>query len=235
MYGDEPITDQSRVEINEEILDRFFKEVLHGGISELAIEKHLPYTLVYNLANGRIRSLSARDYRIIFGEEPLPEEQGRIDGAYFRGMVNLWLYLHDGAAKSELYREFYPDKEATKVDYRIFNGHVRTVEARLEQIMEKKFYDQGFDRSEIKAGIKELDLVADEQRVPYTYISPVLEYLQNHLQVSPSQLLDGRYQRYERAELKTVPKKTYHYALNLNLYSTVLGLHDRYFIMISIM
>jgi hypothetical protein len=215
MYTNEYITDQSRIELTGKVLEKFFKEVLHGRISDLAIEKHLPYTLVYNLANGRIRSLSIRDYRIIFGEEPLPEEQGRVDGMYFREMVNLWLFLNDRIAKSDLYREFYQDKRLKKVDYRIFNGEVKTVEVRLEQIMEKKFHDQGFDRSEIKEGIKELDLVTDEQRVPYTYISPVVEYLQKHLKVNPPQLLDGRYQRYERGELKTVLKKTYYYALNL--------------------
>jgi len=215
MYWDEQIADQSRIEVNEEVLDKFFKEVLRGTVSELAFEKRLPYSLVYNLANGRIRSLSARDYRIIFGEEPHPEEHERVDGAYFRGMVNLWLYLHDGAAKSKLYREFYPDKGSTKVDYRIFNGQVRTVEARLERIMEKKFFDHGFDSSEIKRGIKELDQVTDEQRVPYAFIKPVLRYLEEQLKVSPSQLLDGRYRRYERGELQTVPKKTYHHALKL--------------------
>jgi hypothetical protein len=215
MYWDEQIADQSRIEVNEEVLDKFFKEVLRGTVSELAFEKHLPYSLVYNLANGRIRSLSARDYRIIFGEEPPPEEHERVDGAYFRGMVNLWLYFHDGAAKSELYREFYPDKGSTRVDYRIFNGQVRTVEARLERIMEKKFFDQGFDSSEIKRGIKELDQVTDEQRIPYAFMKPVLRYLEEHLKVSPSQLSGGRYQRYERGELQTVPKKTYQYALKL--------------------
>lgn len=215
MYPNVQITERRRIELDEKILERFFKEVLQGRISDLAVEKHLPYTLVYNLANGRIRSLSARDYKIIFGEEPLHQERDRVDGTYFRGMVNLWLFLNDGAAKSDLYREFYPDKRFKKVDYRIFNGEVKTVGARLERIMEEKFLDQGFDRSEIEEGIEELDLIPDRQRVPYDYIKPVLEYLKEHVKVSPAQLLYGRYLRYERGELKTVKKKLYNYTLKL--------------------
>ncbi|MFW6115095.1 MAG: hypothetical protein ACOC6E_02225 [Thermodesulfobacteriota bacterium] len=215
MYWDEHIVEQARIEVNQEVLDKFFKEVLHGTISDFAFDKRLPYSLIYNLANGRIRSLSARDYRIIFGEEPLPGVHERVDGAYFRGMVHLWLYVHDGAAKSDLYREFYPDKGSIRVDYRIFNGQVRTVEARLERIMEKKFQDQGFDSSEVKRGIQELDQATEEQRVPYICIRPVLKYLEEYLKVSPSQLLYGRYQRYERGELQTVSKKVYHNALKL--------------------
>jgi hypothetical protein len=215
MYPNEHITDQSRIELTEEILEKFFNRVLHGRISDLALDKHLPYSLVYNLANGRIKSLSTRDYRILFGEEPLHREQDRVDGAYFRGMVNLWLFLNDGETKSGLYREFYPDKRFREADYRILSGEVKTVEARLERIMEEKFLDQGFDRSEIKEGIEELDLIPYEQRVPYEYIKPALEYLEEHVKVNPAQLLDGRYLRYERGELKTIKRKPYEYILSL--------------------
>lgn len=215
MYPNEHITDTSRIELKEEIMEKFLKEVLQGRISDLAIEKRLPYSLVYNLANGRIRSLSAREYRIIFGEEPLPKGQDRIDGAYFREMVNLWLFLDDGETKSDLYREFYPDKRFRKVDYRIFSGELKTVEARLERIMEQKFLSRGFDRLEITEAIEELDLIPEEQRVPYESIKPALEYLEEHVKVSPARLLHGRYRLYERGELKTVSKALYHYALKL--------------------
>jgi hypothetical protein len=206
---------QSRIELDEKILDRFFKEVFHGGISDLAVEKHLPYSLIYNLAKGRIRSLSARDYRIIFGEEPLPHEQDRVEGTYFRKMVDLWLYLNDSATKSGLYREYYPDKDLKKIDYRKFTGEVKTVEARLERFMEQKFLDEGFDRSEIKEAIEELDLIPEEERVPYEDIRPLLEYLEAHSKVSPAQLLAGHYHRYEQGELKTVTKSLFDYARKL--------------------
>ncbi len=215
MYRNVQIREARRIELDDKVLRRFFKEVLHGRISELALDKHLPYSLVYNLANGRIKSLSARDYRILFGEEPLHREQDRVNGAYFRGMVNLWLFLNDGAAKSDLYREFNQDKKVKKIDYRIFTGEVKTVGARLERIMEEKFLDQGFDRSEIKEGIGELDLIHDEQRVRYEDVKPMLDYLKEHLKVSPTKLLYGRYLRYERGELKTVSKKLYERILSL--------------------
>jgi hypothetical protein len=215
MYREVQTREARRIELDDKVVERFFKEVLHGRISELALEKHLPYSLVYNLANGRIKSLSARDYRILFGGEPLYREHDRVDGTYFRGMVNVWLFLNDGASKSDLYREFYPHKRLREADYRIFSGEVKTVEARLERIMEEKFLNEGFDRSEIEEGIKELDLISEKQRVPYDSIRPALEYLKEHVKVSPAQLLYGRYLRYERGELKTVSKKLYDYVLRL--------------------
>ena len=215
MYQGDRNAAQSRIELDEEMLDRFFKEVFHGGITDLAVERHLPYSLIYNLAKGRVRSLSARDYRIIFGEEPLLHEPDRVDGTYFRRMVNLWLYLNESATKADLYREFYSDRKVKKVDYRIFSGEVKTVEVRLERIMEQKFLDEGFDRSEIKEAIKELDLLPHEERVSYEYIRPVLRYLEEHLKVSPAKLLSGRYQRYEQGELKTVGRRLFNYTLQL--------------------
>jgi hypothetical protein len=215
MYHYEHIPDPNRIKLDKEILDKFFKEIFRGKVPELAIEKHLPYSLVYNVVNGRIKSLSPKEYRILFGEEPLHQGENRVEGTYFRGMVDLWVFLNDDATKSSLYKEFYPDKRVRQVDYRIFNGEVRTVRARLENIMEQKFLEQGFDESEIRDGIVELGHIPDEERVSYAYIKPLLEYLKKHMKVSPARLLRGRHMRYERGELKTVPRKIYNHMLHL--------------------
>jgi hypothetical protein len=215
MYPKAQMSDPTRIKLDEKILDKFFKDIFRGKVSELAVEKGLPYRLVYNLAHGRISSLSAEDYKILFGEELpylLPE---RVRGTSFRGMVRLWLYLNDGVTKADLYREFYLDKQLSKVDYRIFSGKVKTVEGRLERIMERKFIDQGFDRLEIKEAIEELDLIRDDERVPYEQIKPVLDYLKENLRLSPTSILNQNYLRYERGELRTAPKKAYDYALKL--------------------
>lgn len=210
--------DEPRIKLSEQMSEKLFEDIFHifhGKISELAAEKGLPYALVYNLAHGRIRSLSARDYRIIFGEEPLYQEPERVDGVYFRGMVKLWLFLNDDRTETDLYREFHPDKKSSRVDYRILNGKVKTVKTRLEKIMERKFFNQGFDRSEVKEWIAELELIHDEDRVSYEDIKPSLEYLEETLEVSPTRVLNQSYARYESGELKTVPKKVYDYALKL--------------------
>ena len=123
-----------RVQITEQILKNIFK----GNVSELAIDKGLSYTLLYNLIHGRIRSLSSRDYKIIFGEEPLYQELKSVDGGYFRGMVRLWLFLNNEITEATLYREFYPDKNFRRVDYRIFTGKVKAISTRLEKIMESR-------------------------------------------------------------------------------------------------
>ena len=127
------------------------------------MKRGLSYTLVYNLAHGRIRTLSARDYKIIFGEDPPLQETERVDGEYFRGMVKLWLFLNNEVSEADLYREFYPHKKFRRVDYRIFTGDVKTVSMGVDKIMEQKFFDHGFDRDDIKASLRSVqwDIVED--------------------------------------------------------------------------
>jgi hypothetical protein len=208
-------SNQPRTRVTQEILDIFLGKVFRGNISDLAREKGLPYTLVYNLMCGRIRSLSFKDYRILFGDDPPPQDPERVKGDYFRGMVRLWLFLNEDISQADLYRELYPTKKTSYVDYRIFHGEVKSVEAGVERIMEKKFLDQGFKRSEIKKWIEEHDLMADEERILYEEIKPLLDYLKGHLGINPTQILNQWYNRYESGELRTVPKKIYNRALEL--------------------
>ena len=83
-----------------------FFNIFKGAVSEFASHKGLPYLLVYNLAHGRIKSVSAKDYKTIFGEEPPYQETQRVDGKYFRGMVRLWFFLNGDATQKDIYREF---------------------------------------------------------------------------------------------------------------------------------
>jgi len=208
-------TDQSRVHITEEIFSHFFLNILTGTVSEFAHGKGLPYSLVYNLVHGRIKSISARDYERIFGEKPLDRQLQRVDGNYFRDMVRLWLFLNDDAKKKDLYKEFYPGKRFKKVDSRIFSGKVKTIEIRLEKAMEQKFFDQGLDRPEIRTWIAELQRSQYEERVPYKAAKPVLASLQQIFDISPSCVLNQRICRYEFGELKTISMERYHDILHL--------------------
>ena len=208
-------TDQSRVYITEEIFSHFFLNILKGTVSEFAHEKGLPYSVVYNLLHGRIKSISARDYKRIFGEKPPDGQLERVDGKYFREMVRLWLFLNHDAKKKDLYKEFYPDKKIKKVDSRIFSGKVKTIELRLEKTMEQKFFDQGLDRPEIKTWIEELHKSEHEDRVPYQEAKPVLEYLKQVFNISPSCILNQRIGRYESGQLKTIAMERYHSILDL--------------------
>ena len=215
MFSKIEISNQPRIQLTEKILKDFFKRVFNGNISDLANDKDLPYTLVYNLTHGRIKSLSDKDYRTIFGEEPPYQDTDRIDGAYFRGMVRLWLFLNEEITEASLYREFYPGKKQNKVDYRVFRGDVKTIEVRLEKIMEQKFIDQGFKRWEIKAWIDELDIMEDKKRIFYEEIKPILDYLKKNLDINPTLILNQWFVRYESGELKTVSKKVYDHAVKL--------------------
>jgi len=89
MYSKMKSSDQQRVELSKQMLNNLLKIVSGGMISELSNDMGLPYGLVYNIINGRIKSLSAENYKLIFGEEPPYQALKRIDGEHFRGMVRL--------------------------------------------------------------------------------------------------------------------------------------------------
>jgi len=207
---------QERIKIDERILKAFFNRIDHGTISELCLETGLPYDLLYNLAHGRIRSLSPAHYRILFGEEPPEQEPDRVDGTYFRGMVMLWLFLNDRTSKKNLYRELYREKASgRKPDYRVFDGTVKSVETKIERRMEKKFLEQGVSSPEILQWIQEMGQEVEEGRIPYKEIKPVLDHIATHLKVHPSRILHQWFHRYESGELRTVSRKVYEGALRI--------------------
>jgi hypothetical protein len=215
MYSKIKSTAQQRVELNEDILKKIIKRISIGRVSEVADDIGLPYDLVYNLVHGRINSISEENYKLIFGEEPPKQAVKRVDGAYFREMVQLWLYLNEDVSEADLYREFYRNKNVKKVDYRIFSEVTQTVEKKIEQAMEQKFIGKGFNRFDIKELIRELKLVEKQERVLYKDIKPVLRFLEENLKINPTRILNQWFVRYEDGELKTVNKKVYDDALEL--------------------
>jgi len=195
----------TRIELSRDMMERFFEDIYGGDVSEFSAHKGLPYSLIYNLVHGRIHSLSAADYRRIFGEDPPEQDPDRVSGDYFRGMVRLWLFLNKEATEKELYEEFYAGKRSLKKpDYRIFSGATKTVEKRLEQIMERKFRNQGLSRAEIRSWIDELDRSQEYERVAFERVKPLLERLEKHLNVHPTRVLNRWIASYESGELKTI-------------------------------
>ena len=206
-----------RIELTGEILKHFFDEVFSGEVAEFSSYKGLPYGLIYNLVHGRISSISAADYRRIFGEDPPEQEPKRVNGQYFRGMVRLWLFLNEDASEKALYREFYGGKRSVKkTDYRIFSGLTKTVERRLERKMEQKLVEQGLSSEEIQSWINGLDRNREGGRVPFEALKPLLERLEERLKVHPTRLLNRWVAAYERGELKTVGHKIYRRLLELD-------------------
>jgi hypothetical protein len=204
------ISPTPRIGVTRQIGKHFLENILKNrSIAEFSKNRGLSYTLIYNLAHGRIDSLSARNYKTIFREEPPPQKPERVDGTYFRAMKALWIFLNDEITKSDLYLEFYREKNPKKIDYRIFNGQIRTVESRIEQIMEKKFFDSGLDRQTLKKWIKEYTKFPPEPRVSYHALRPVLLFLKKALNVNPTLLLNQYFNRYETGKLQSVPQKIY--------------------------
>ena len=87
MYSKIKSSEHRRVELNEEILKKILKRISSGRVSEVADDIGLPYDLVYNLVHGRINSLSAENYKLIFGEEPPKQAIKRVNGKYFRESI----------------------------------------------------------------------------------------------------------------------------------------------------
>jgi hypothetical protein len=202
--------DAPRVEITEALLDRLFTGGLKGEVSDLSVHTGLPYSLIYNLVRGRIHSLSPAEYRRIFGEAPPLQEQQRVKGEYFRGMVRLWMFLNKESTEKDLYRELHLGRRSVKkADYRIFSGATKTVEARLEKAMEQKFLSQGLDRSEIIRWILDLDRSRRQERVPYEEAKPLLQFLHESLGIHPSHLLDRGIGLYEKGQLKSISRRRY--------------------------
>jgi hypothetical protein len=215
MYSKIKSSGQQRVELNEEILKKILKKISSSRVSEVADDIGLPYGLVYNLVHGRINSLSAENYKLIFGEEPPNQAVKRVRSAYFREMVQLWLFLNDDVSEADLYWEFYRDKNVKKVDYRIFSEGIQTVEKSIERAMEQKLFDQGFNRFDIKELIREIKFIEKQERVLYKDIKPILRFLAETLEINPTRILNQWFVRYEDGELKTVSKKVYDDALEL--------------------
>ncbi len=204
-----------RIELTAEFQDRL--RALKHKVPETARRSGLSYIMVYNLIHGRVRSVSARNYRKLFREAPPLQEPRKVDGAFFRKMVRLWLFLDDGATQADLYREFFGSHHTKRVDYRIFTGQVKTVSPALEKRMLKKFGETGLERHAVERWIDEFESQAKPRRVAYRRIRPILLFLHNALNVHPTAMLNQSFARYEAGDLESVARDIYDRALALKM------------------
>ncbi len=204
-----------RIILTDRVFNHFFTNIYKESVSELSRRTGLPYRLIYNVVNRRIKSVSAREYRLIFKEIPPPQLIQKVDGNFFREMVTLWLFLHDHETKSDLYRDVFGKRETKRVDYRIFSGKTRTIDIELERIMEAKFLEYGLDRKTTMEWIIELNQSNNDGRVAYSQIEPVLRYLEETAGIHPSSILKQYVERYNNGKLKSVSRKVYDRAMAL--------------------
>ena len=204
-----------RIKLRDQDLKRLFENRGSLSVPVLVRRTGLSYMQVYNIVHRRVKSLSDRHYRILFGEAPPPIEPKKVDGTAFRAMVELWLFLNDNITKSDLSRDFYGEGYPKKPDLRIFSGQTRTVEPRLERIMRKKFSDAGVDGRQLDRWLDELDMLPLEDRVPYRRIRPVLQFIQEALGVHPTSILNQSVERYETGVLKSVSRNIFNRAIKL--------------------
>ena len=202
-----------RIALTDEYQERL--SALKHKIPETARLSGLPYLLVYNIVHGRVRSMSAHDYRKLFREAPPQQKPRKVDGTFFRQMVRLWLYLNDDATQADLYREFFGTHHTKRVDYRIFAGQVKTVSPRLERAMLKKFAETGLDRPAVERWIEEFESQDKPGRVAYQRIRPILLFLQTELRINPTAILNQPVARYENGYLQSVASAVYDRAMAL--------------------
>jgi hypothetical protein len=206
---------QPRVKLTANLLNHLTQDIMGESVTELAKRTGLPYLLIYNITHARVKSLSARHYRIIFGENPPHQEQKKTDGTDFRELVELWLFLNDGITKSDLYREFYGHDHTKRVDYRIFTGETRSVDPGFVNYMQNKFTSCGIDLDTVRRWAHEYAMGEPEEAVAFDRVRPLLMYLNDTLGVHPTTMLDQWFQRYESGELKHVSPKVYLKVLEL--------------------
>ena len=171
--------------------------------------------LVYNVVHGRVKSVSDRHYRTLFGEPPPHRRPKKVDGGLFRRMARLWLFLNDGLTQSDLSREFFGTANPRKPDLRIFSGQTRMVDTGLEHFMRRKFAEAGVDDLLLNQWLDELADLPRRERVSYGRIQPILRYLYQHLGVHPTAILNQTVARFESGELKRVSGQIYDHALSL--------------------
>jgi hypothetical protein len=204
-----------RIKLTDEDLRHLSDIRGERSVPALVKQSGLPYMLVYNIVHGRVKTISDRHYRMLFSEVPPHRVPKKIDGAAFRAMVDLWLYLNDGASKSDLYREFYGDGHAKRPDYRIFTGQTHSVDYRLERIMREKFSAAGIGDSLLDQWIDEWEALGHEDRVPYRRVRPALIYIREKLGVHPTSLLNQSVNRYETGMLKRISRDVYDQVMRL--------------------
>jgi hypothetical protein len=198
-----------RVRLTEAMLRRLNEIISETSVAETARQTGLPYLLIYNIVNRRVRSLSTRNYRIIFGKSPPDQEHARTDGTHFREMVALWLFLNDDATKSDLYWDFYGRGRTRRVDYRIFSGQTRSVDPGFVSHLEEKFSARGLDPVTVRRWARELAGGKQDAYVSYARVRPLLTFLHHNLGLHPTTLLQQWSRRYESGNLKRVPRKVY--------------------------
>ena len=210
------ILTKKRVKLTRSVLEDFHQNAAKNGLSVLSRQTGLPYSLLYNVAYGRVKTLSIRDYRIIFNKDPVVQLPDRKDGTYFRDMVKLWLYLNHGESENGLYQEFFRGKKAfKKTDYRIFTGEIDTVDCWIEDRMEEKFIAQGLDRHKIQDWIAEFHTGNRKKRVSYQEIKPILRFIQDTAGIHPTRLLKQSLKRYETGKLQTVSRRVFEKVLRI--------------------
>lgn len=195
-----------RIGLTDRDIEHLFE--IHGTDSAAVLARRtgLPYLLVYNIVHRRVMSVSYRHFMTLYGR-PAPQQVAlKVDGAAFRAMVELWLFLNSGLTRADLYRELFGLESHQKTDHRIFNGKINAVDARLEHLMRQKFSDAGVDTQLLNQWLDEFDALPHSDWVPYDRVRPALVYLWEKLGVHPTSVLNQSVVRYETGILKRVSR-----------------------------
>lgn len=177
------------------------------SVAELAQRTGLPYMLVYNVVHRRVLTVSHRHYRILFGRTAPLRDALKVDGTQFRAMSDLWIFLNDGLTRADLYRDLLGLGHKQKVDHRIFNGKIRTIDVRLEHKMREKFRKTGVDNVLLTQWLDEFEALPRKDMIPYNRIRSVLAYLKDELGLHPTSVLNQSVVRYESGALQRVSRK----------------------------
>jgi hypothetical protein len=201
-------TKETRIGLSERDINRLFET--HGTHSPAVMARRtkLPYLLIYNIVNRRVKSVSNRHYRMLYGKSAPQQDPLKVDGTLFRAMADLWLFLNDGVSWADLYRELFGLQPHQNTDRRIFNGKIHTVDRKIEHRMRMKFSMAGIDSALLDQWLSEFEALPHEDWVPYARIRPALVYLLDKVGIHPTSVLNQSVARYETGMLKRVSAST---------------------------
>lgn len=204
-----------RIKLTEKIHRQLIEQIYQGSVSELAKRARLPYQLVYNIVHRRVHSISARHYRMLFGQSPPRQNVFKVDATYFREMADLWLYLMGTVTRSDLYQELHSERIFKKADCRIFSGRIASIDPILEERMQARFISNGLTPAMIRQWIEEYKDTDHLDRIPYAQIRPALIFLRDTIDVNPTFILNQLFSRYESGDLKSVSYKVFRRVMDL--------------------
>lgn len=94
---------KNRIALTDEDYNQLYDGEVKHSIPEMVKRTGLSYIFIYNIVRRRVKTISERNYKLLFGKEPTVRAFKKVDGSLFRNLVKLWLFLNDDVTQADLF------------------------------------------------------------------------------------------------------------------------------------